>query len=306
MLSRRQVRVKIMQLMYAQNRGVDFEAKSMQIQLENNLKKSIQLQWVFLLYLIRISEYDLIYHAKHSGKENSKLSGFIANHKLILTLQQHPMFKRRIQDYSVESFVDASLVRKLYLELIEKERFADFVKGDDLADASILAYILKKIIGSSDPLEDHLAHHFINFIDDQFTIIQGLSKSFKTANAQEIASFDDFFDEHTDEKDFGRELVIALQKNLESIREIMLAQVKNWDEDRLAPLDTVLIVMAIAEFLYCPHVPVKVTINEYIDISKDYSSPKSKDFINGVIDKAMWALKDEGRIEKLGRGLQNN
>ena len=64
--------------------------------------------------------------------------------------------------------------------------------------------------------------------------------------------------------------------------------------------------MAIAEFLYCPHIPVKVTINEYIDISKDYSSPKSKDFINGVIDKAMWALKDAGRIEKLGRGLQNS
>ena len=136
--------------------------------------------------------------------------------------------------------------------------------------------------------------------------IQGLAKSFKAVDGNEVSSYDCFFAEHEEEKAFGRELVLALQNNLTDVREIMLAQVKNWDEDRLAPLDAVLIMMAIAEFLYCPHVPVKVTINEYIDISKDYSGPKSKDFINGVIDKAMWALKDAGRIEKLGRGLQNN
>ena len=221
-------------------------------------------------------------------------------------LQQHPMYKRRIKDYQVESFTDTKLMRKLYLELISRERFNDFAKSGNPADPTILSYMLKKLIAASDPLEDQLSNQFINYLDDQFSIIQGLAKSFKAADVNNIASYDSFFAEHEEEKAFGSELVLALQKNLTDVREIMLAQVKNWDEDRLAPLDTVLIMMAIAEFLYCPHVPVKVTINEYIDISKDYSSPKSKDFIIGVIDKAMWALKDAGRIEKLGRGLQNS
>lgn len=306
MVSRRLVRVKIMQLMYAQNRGVDFDPKSMQNQLEGSLKKTIQLQWVFLNYLVRISEYDLIHHAKQRGSETAENTGLLANHQLLLMLQQHPMYRRRMEDYKVESFMDNTLVRKLYLELISRERFNDFAKGGDSSDPKILSYMLKKLIAASDPLEDQLSNLFINYLDDQFSIIQGLAKSFKAVDVNNIASYDNFFAEHEEEKAFGRDLVLSLQKNLTDVREIMLAQVRNWDEDRLAPLDTVLIMMAIAEFLYCPHVPVKVTINEYIDISKDYSSPKSKDFINGVIDKAMWALKDAGRIEKLGRGLKNS
>lgn len=306
MVSRRLVRVKIMQLMYAQNRGVDFDPKSMQVQLESSLKKTIQLQWVFLNYLVRISEYDLIHHAKQRGSETAENTGLLANHQLLLMLQQHPMYRRRMEDYKVESFMDNTLVRKLYLELISRERFNDFAKGGDSSDPKILSYMLKKLIAASDPLEDQLSNLFINYLDDQFSIIQGLAKSFKAVDVNNIASYDNFFAEHEEEKAFGRDLVLSLQKNLTDVREIMLAQVRNWDEDRLAPLDTVLIMMAIAEFLYCPHVPVKVTINEYIDISKDYSSPKSKDFINGVIDKAMWALKDAGRIEKLGRGLKNS
>ena len=306
MVSRRLVRVKIMQLMYAQNRGVDFDPKSMQNQLEGSLKKTIQLQWVFLNYLVRISEYDLIHHAKQRGSETAENTGLLANHQLLLMLQQHPMYRRRMEDYKVESFMDNTLVRKLYLELISRERFNDFAKGGDSSDPKILSYMLKKLIAASDPLEDQLSNLFINYLDDQFSIIQGLAKSFKAVDVNNIASYDNFFAEHEEEKAFGRDLVLSLQKNLTDVREIMLAQVRNWDEDRLAPLDTVLIMMAIAEFLYCPHVPVKVTINEYIDISKDYSSPKSKDFINGVIDKTMWALKDAGRIEKLGRGLKNS
>ena len=303
MVSRRLVRVKIMQLMYAQNRGVDFDPKSMQVQLESSLKKTIQLQWVFLNYLVRISEYDLIHHAKQAGKETAENTGLLANHQLLLMLQQHPMYKRRMEDYQVESFIDTKLVRKLYLELISRERFNEFTQGGDSTDPTILSYMLKKLIAASDPLEDQLSNHFINYLDDQFSVIQGLAKSFKAVNVNDIASYDSFYAEHEEEKAFGRELVLALQKNLTDVREIMLAQVKNWDEDRLAPLDTVLIMMAIAEFLYCPHVPVKVTINEYIDISKFYSTPKSNGFINGILDKAFNDMKDNGEIKKVGRGL---
>ena len=225
MVSRRLVRVKIMQLMYAQNRGVDFDPKSMQTQLEGSLKKTIQLQWVFLNYLVRISEYDLIHHAKQRGSETAENTGLLANHQLLLMLQQHPMYKRRMEDYKVESFMDNTLVRKLYLELISRERFNDFAKGGDSSDPKILSYMLKKLIAASDPLEDQLSNLFINYLDDQFSIIQGLAKSFKAVDVNNIASYDNFFAEHEEEKAFGRDLVLSLQKNLTDVREIMLAQV---------------------------------------------------------------------------------
>ena len=200
--------------MYAQNRGVDYDPKSMQIQLESSLKKTIQLQWVFLNYLVRISEYDLIHHAKQAGKETAENTGLLANHKLLLMLQQHPMYKRRMEDYQVESYSDTKLVRKLYLELISRERYNDFAKGGDSADPTILSYMLKKLIAASDPLEDQLSNHFINYLDDQFSIIQGLAKSFKGVDVNDVASCDSFFAEHEEEKMFGRELVLALQRNL--------------------------------------------------------------------------------------------
>ena len=76
--------------------------------------------------------------------------------------------------------------------------------------------------------------------------------------------------------------------------------------DRVAVMDIILIQLAVTEFLFLPHIPLKVSLNEYIDISKEYSTSKSKDFINGILDKVMKVLNDEGKIQKLGRGLINN
>ncbi|MEZ5054558.1 MAG: transcription antitermination factor NusB [Chitinophagales bacterium] len=84
---------------------------------------------------------------------------------------------------------------------------------------------------------------------------------------------------------------------------IITPKLKNWEADRLAVIDVILIRMAVAEFLHFPSIPVKVTINEYLDIAKEYSTAKSKDFINGVLDAIMKDLKKNDQIQKVGRGL---
>jgi len=89
----------------------------------------------------------------------------------------------------------------------------------------------------------------------------------------------------------------------EDLEKLIEPVLKNWDMERLAVLDVIIIKMALVEFLYFPTIPTKVTLDEYVDISKEYSTPKSKDFVNGILDKLMKMLAEEGRIKKEGRGL---
>jgi N utilization substance protein B len=104
-------------------------------------------------------------------------------------------------------------------------------------------------------------------------------------------------------RDFARQLLHACIEHRSLLDELVAPRLENWELDRVSLMDRVLLRMALAELLYFDTVPVKVSINEYIDISKTYSGPKSKDFINGVLDKVLQQLKEEGRIRKRGRGL---
>ena len=99
------------------------------------------------------------------------------------------------------------------------------------------------------------------------------------------------------------ELLKKVVINNDTLQEEMIGRISNWDSDRIALLDSVLIKMGIAELLYFPSIPPNVTMNEYIEISKDYSTPKSNIFINGVLDKTIKDFKESGLLNKSGRGL---
>ena len=106
--------------------------------------------------------------------------------------------------------------------------------------------------------------------------------------------------------DFGMELYFKTLSNKEDHMALIMPKLKNWEMDRIAVLDQIILRMALTEFTEFNSIPLKVTINEYLDISKEYSTPKSKDFINGILDKIMNELKENGKIQKMGRGLINN
>ena len=107
----------------------------------------------------------------------------------------------------------------------------------------------------------------------------------------------------SEDKEYGIELFRKTLLNDESLAAEMEGKTPNWDKERIADLDTILIKMAICEFLKFPSIPVKVTINEYLEIAKEYSTPKSSIFINGILDKLSKEYKDQGKLNKMGRGL---
>jgi N utilization substance protein B len=131
-------------------------------------------------------------------------------------------------------------------------------------------------------------------------IIRTLNK-FK-ANSPDFKSLMPLFKDQEDE-DFAKELIRKSIINSEEYRNIIKTHLKNWEIDRVAFIDVLIMEMAICEFLNFPSVPTKVSLNEYIDLARYYSTIKSRTFINGILDKILKSLKEEGKIKKQGRGL---
>ena len=143
---------------------------------------------------------------------------------------------------------------------------------------------------------------YAEWVDDKSLIIGAIKKSLKKLPAEDNF-FLKFFPEDETIKDFGLELLEHTFEHNKALLEYIKPTLKNWDHERLAVLDMILLKMAITEFIHFPTIPTKVTLNEYVEISKTYSTPKSKDFINGILDKILQELDADGKIQKEGRGL---
>ena len=170
-------------------------------------------------------------------------------------------------------------------------------------DKEIIQFILRKVFQSNKDLENHLSELFINYDDDDALLLHIICKYIDTFDLEKKDTFFQSMDIWEEEKKFAMDLLAkTIQQNDELIA-LIQPKLKNWEMDRVAILDLILLKLAVCELKYFPTIPVKVSINEYIDISKLYSTPKSKDFVNGVLDKVKNELLEKGEIKKFGRGL---
>jgi N utilization substance protein B len=147
-----------------------------------------------------------------------------------------------------------------------------------------------------------MEENYISWIDDKSVVVGTMKKVLKSDT-----SSDSLFDRHKPDmqivEDFGKELLGMTFEEDDELLDIIKPILENWDHERLAIIDMILIKMAIIEFLNFETIPVKVTLNEYVEISKMYSTPKSKEFVNGILDKILKKLQSEDKVSKQGRGL---
>ena len=174
-------------------------------------------------------------------------------------------------------------------KLTESEAYVDYLtNGTEFnveADKSIITFLLNNLILEDGNFTTNMEELFTNWMDDAEFVVEAVHEVIQKSK---------------------NELKLHLEKgNLKEKAHYKLIEpkLKNWETDRLAIIDVILIRMAVSEFLYFPSIPVKVTINEYLDIAKEYSTPKSKDFINGVLDSLMRDMKTNDQLNKTGRGL---
>ena len=169
-------------------------------------------------------------------------------------------------------------------------------------DKKFILDIFEKVLAPNEKLYEYLEDHKLTWIDDIPVVNTQILKDLKNLSKDSSFEICKLYKDIED-KEFVSLLFRKTVLNEVELAKEYIDKTPNWDADRIAEMDTIILKMAICELLKFPSIPVKVTINEYLELAKEYSTPKSKDFINGILDKTMQELLGNGKIKKLGRGL---
>jgi len=197
-------------------------------------------------------------------------------------------------------YIKTSETYQVYVNLAEPTIEQDFDVVDDL---------LKKVIFKNDVILTYFSEKDLNWTENKAVVRSLASKVLKNAVGSEESEGDQMPEiaiNWEEDKEFFQNIFNFTIENDALSKSLIAQKTKNWDIDRLAYTDKIIISMAIAEMKHFPSIPVKVSINEYIDISKTYSTPKSKQFVNGLLDVLAKELTESGQIRKSGRGLLDN
>jgi len=196
-------------------------------------------------------------------------------------------------------------VRIIWDEIQKSNKYKDYLKDKDSSfsnEKNFMIKIFEEIIAPNEKLIDYYDSLNLGWIDDLPLINTLILKTIKELKKGDSIRLADYM-VRADDKDFLIQLFRKSILHQEEFNDEINDKTPNWDTDRIAEIDLILIKMAITEFLYFPSIPSKVTINEYIEISKDYSTPKSSYFINGVLDKILKDYDKSNQLNKIGRGL---
>ena len=241
--------------------------------------------------------------SKHLPSDLDKIfTPKLYNNELIQSLVNSSALQREFKKLEFLDKVDVDLFKKMYKGFSKKEEYETYLKDPDGSHLDILLE-LYRYCRSNDLFTEIMEDSFVNWNDDKSLVIGALKKCLKSLPSQDEKFFKSHFPDDETVKEYGEELLTRTHQEDEALLELIKPLLKNWDHDRLAMIDMILIKMAITEMMHFETIPTKVTLNEYVEVSKMYSTPKSKDFINGVLDKILKDLSDEGKIVKKGRGL---
>ena len=302
MITRRNIRVKIMQTLYSLESQENAKPGEAQKILQKHFDHSRQLLVYLLFFLTEIARYAEKDSARRSGKHlpteldknvNTKLAG----NQLLWNILEQESFREALRLEKPELTEYADLVRKLYLELRDTEEYKKYIADgarDKKQEKEILEYIFNDFLLPHEAFESHLEEFFSNWSDDaemMQKLVSGFLNKISAFNFQEIVS--------PDKAAFARSLLDAVLEKRELTLGMIRPKLKNWDADRIATLDMILMQMGVCEFLFFETIPPKVTINEYIDLAKDYSTPQSGQFVNGILDNIHKELVQEDKMHKV-------
>jgi N utilization substance protein B len=317
MISRRVLRIKVMQALYAflqnENERVDLAEKNLLKNIWGIYDLYIH-QLSFLIEIVDFARETIEIQRKKfipTEAEKNPNTRFVDN-IIISRLENNPDFLRKRENLKINWADQKDMIRRAYLAIRDTAAYEDYMnstQNDADADHKILEYIVDNFMADNDELQQYFEGLNIFWADDFdigcFMVIKTL-KYVKTAS--EIEFLPKLFgegstDDEQEEIIFIRDLFCKTIMRKDDYDDMIEGKVDNWEIDRIAMMDSLLLKMAICEFLEFPTIPTKVTINEYIEVSKMYSTPKSKLFINGILDKLLFDLKEKKKIHKKGRGL---
>ncbi|MBM3402211.1 MAG: transcription antitermination factor NusB [Bacteroidetes bacterium] len=313
MLNRRHLRVKALQVLYSYHQSEVKDILPFEKALLQSADKVSEMYFWLLSLLVEVAEYSLVDAEERANKhlpseDDLNASTKLHNNLFICSLKQNQEYLDAIRKYKISWSFDPELIKSIFISLrrsLEYHSFNNLQVHTIQADKDIIKFIFKKLILKSPGIEQIFEEKFINWPVDK-EVLQSLVtktlKNFSSMNFEEnkLAQVcSNWLEDRPYVLDLFKK-VIAFEKEYQ---EMIAQKTKNWDSERIALMDTLLMRMAITELIHFPSVPIKVTMNEYIEIAKEFSTPKSNSFINGILDKILADLKNSGKINKSGRGL---
>ena len=314
MLTRRHIRVKVMQCIYAlvlsKDGSLDNQEKFLKLSIENT----------YVLYLLVLDLFKELYllatkHVEHSSNKYLSQSGDsfpdkrkFVNNKLLLQIAENDKLSSELEKRKLKNwYLHEEYVKLLYKEITSNTNYNQYMmsaaNGYEV-DRELIIDLFKEVIAPNDKLYAYYEDDKLTWVDDIPLVNTFVLKMFRKVNEQSKESF--FLPKLLKDKDdmiFARDLLSKTLLKNSSLEKEIEGKTPNWDKDRIAEIDAILLKMAICELLYFPTIPERVTINEYLEIAKEYSTPKSSIFINGILDKLVKEYKSEGKLKKTGRGL---
>ena len=301
MISRRNIRIKVMQELYAQQSGETVEKNAvanLQKQLEQTRQLFFYLLW-FITEVARYAETDArIRASKNLPTEYDKnVNTKIAGNQLLWQILESESFKKESGARKIEFSDTKEQVKKIYDALVASDEYQKYIRvngRDKRSEKDILLFIFTDLMLPNEIFINHVEENFTNWDDDaemMNQLIQNYLQKPGSYNIQQMIGEEKW--------KFAKDLLLTTREKSDYALELIKPKLKNWDFERIATLDMILMQMGVCEFLYFETIPPKVTINEYIDIAKEYSTQQSGQFVNGILDSIHKDLITQNKIHKV-------
>lgn len=308
MINRVLLRIKIVQILYSYYKSDSKSLPLAEKELFHSIEKTYDLYYHLLQLSIEITRFasDRIETKRNrlrpTTEDLNPNTRFIDN-SFVAQLSKNIQFNEYMTAHKLSWVNHPDIIKELFEEVIASDFYSDYMNAsstDYAADKDIWRKIFKKVILQNEELDDSIQDQSIYWTDDIEMVVSFIIKTIKRfdiANGDEQPLLPMFKDE--EDAEFARKLIRSVLTKGQSLREMIDVNTKNWELDRIAFMDIVIMEVALAELIDFPTIPVNVTLNEYIEIAKTYSTEKSGTFINGVLDNIVGQLKKENKLIKV-------
>ena len=283
MLPRRHIRIKIFQSLYASTHHIEKKEYDIKQKIQKNLDGYLKLYYLIIDLLIILKDVAKEEITIKQNKLRPSTEDLKPNTRFINNYVLKKLKKLKKNNNDIENEKKELLIKKVFKLIKKSKTYTDYMikkKTSQKDDKNIIIHILKKYFVGNETIHDFLEEYSIYWNDDMLTVYNSFIE--KINNNLSLNSIKLF--RQKEDQLFANSLIKNTLSKKEEINLIIYKLVKNWDQERIAISDLIIMRMAISEMLYIKNIPHKVTLDEYIEIAKEYSSPKSKEFVNGILD----------------------
>jgi N utilization substance protein B len=314
MLTRRHIRVKVLQSIYALRQSNNPDLEKQEKFLFYSIDQMLDLYALSLQLLVEMRKADRKFlvtsQQKHlATSEEKNFSTTFLDNKVLDLIEQNEDLSNYIENKKLNYWdLDGEYVTILLKDLRAKDFYKEYILKQNTSfkeDQYFLVSLFKKVIAPSDKYYEYIEDKRLTWIDDFPIVNTALAKVLAKISEKNVSTIllPELY-KNQDDKQYAKQLFTKVVLNDETLSQEIEGKTPNWDKERIAEMDMIILKMGIAEFLHFPSIPVRATINEYLEIAKEYSTPKSSIFINGILDKLVKEFETSKKLNKIGRGLR--